>query len=695
MWHGVWISSTVVLAALVFYRVLWRQRYGRPISLEGEAVRLRGRVLSVDPAREGDASAALVVTLEERGGSPTPIVALGEATAGLVPGGFVTVDALRTNRAVDGLPRQPGREPVLEAVRVVSGAWPELSWVPVLALGLAAIGPLPLWLSARRDDSFYEWTRSTLRCPEGSSVESGPRLPGGWVHFCRASSDGVRHGRFTVWSEKGILLESTTYRYGVKHGPASERERSGVLRRVAEFLDGKLDGSEVRFREDGTLLAERNHRKGHLEGRQLTFGRGREIIDRQTFKDRTEHGRFFMMERCAEARKDERFRDFLTNHRLIDLLQAFQADRERRLEIGEEPCPTESVRSGHGEWIEESFWGGLQVGPRRVWREGRLVEEGFVWGGQPYGMWRSSSAPGAPRAERFRLFKLTIEDPARALREDPRLGELFSAVARQQAAAVAALEEWERWLDSPTSEPAEEPAFSCRRGCDGEGCRDARGRQGVWVFPHDWSGGFVLYVDGTPRLRCRFDAPEGSPLADACTWLDMPHDGSKPKWWSRVPCLPGLALEELGVLALQKAAEVGPWTPRSYAAGVCEHLGIVPPGLGGLVDVRVGLEDSAGVPGREIIELRRRIAALYAGAIARAPSLARAVELDLAIGQDGGVIVEEISSTGAGTALTPRIVEAVRASRIRPAPGAKAARVSLKLSIERRSGDLAAPHPRG
>lgn len=171
-WGWLLLASGCVAVALFTYRFIWLERYRFPVALEGDAVRVQGRVMG-RPGR-------VVYCLDENG---VELVARafrvwsdeGRAV-NIVPGGAVLdVRPFRHPRGmlrgvmvgdrvtVDGIPgsvacpehlyRQAGRDSAVEAVRIVGGSWPELAWLRLplvlacvaflLSLGKVLHAPVP------------------------------------------------------------------------------------------------------------------------------------------------------------------------------------------------------------------------------------------------------------------------------------------------------------------------------------------------------------------------------------------------------------------------------------------------------------------------------------------------------------------------------------------------------------------------
>jgi hypothetical protein len=233
-------------------------------------MRIRARVLAVEgaPAEMAAPPAGgpeggepgLWLTVQTPDGASHRVLLRGEAQSGagcFRPGDLVTIDGLPAESEGPGLYRDGARVTFVDAVRVTRGALPDLRGrgLRLLLLWFAAVGLTAVAiLSLDGGESAYLRTRESVLCPKGTNPWSSPKLRAGWQHACR-NFEGEMHGPWTMWSEKGQLLERGSYRAGRKHGRFVEWNRSGVKRHEGQFVDGQRQGKEVRYREDDSTLS--------------------------------------------------------------------------------------------------------------------------------------------------------------------------------------------------------------------------------------------------------------------------------------------------------------------------------------------------------------------------------------------------------------------------------------------------------
>jgi len=149
LWGWALLASGAITLVLLTYRFIWLERYRFPFRMAAGAVRLRGRVLGqigevvycVDA--DGEQVTARPFTLEcvdEPRQLVAPLGAVLDVRAhrhrrlgrlrGIMVGDRVTIDGIpATLRREESLYREAGRVPVVEAIRIAGGSWPELRWL--------------------------------------------------------------------------------------------------------------------------------------------------------------------------------------------------------------------------------------------------------------------------------------------------------------------------------------------------------------------------------------------------------------------------------------------------------------------------------------------------------------------------------------------------------------------------------------
>ena len=149
LWGWLLLSSGALTLVLLTYRFIWLERYRYPFRMAHSAVRLRGRITGQTGAvvyctdANGEELLSHPFTLERPDG-PAQLVAPQGAVLdvrarrhrqlgrlrGIRVGDRVTIDGIPTTlRQDERLYRQAGRVPVVEAVRIAGGSWPELCWL--------------------------------------------------------------------------------------------------------------------------------------------------------------------------------------------------------------------------------------------------------------------------------------------------------------------------------------------------------------------------------------------------------------------------------------------------------------------------------------------------------------------------------------------------------------------------------------
>ncbi len=149
LWGWLLLSSGALTLVLLTYRFVWRERYRYPFRMAHSAVRLRGRITGQEGTvvyctdAGGEELLAQAFTIERPDGPQQLIAPQGAVLdvrtrrhhkmgrlRGIRVGDQVTVDGIPTTlRQDESLYRQAGRVPVVEAVRIAGGSWPELCWL--------------------------------------------------------------------------------------------------------------------------------------------------------------------------------------------------------------------------------------------------------------------------------------------------------------------------------------------------------------------------------------------------------------------------------------------------------------------------------------------------------------------------------------------------------------------------------------
>jgi hypothetical protein len=164
VWGWTLLGSGVITLALLTYRFIWLERYRYPFRMAHDAVRLRGRITGKEGTvvycvsqELGEELLANAFTLRCKEGPERLVAPSGSVLGvrghrheelgrirGIMVGDRVTIDGIPTTQSRDeNLYREPGRVPVVEAVRIAGGSWPELRWLRFPA----AIGALAFLLS--------------------------------------------------------------------------------------------------------------------------------------------------------------------------------------------------------------------------------------------------------------------------------------------------------------------------------------------------------------------------------------------------------------------------------------------------------------------------------------------------------------------------------------------------------------------
>ena len=72
---------------------------------------------------------------------------------------------------------------------------------------------------------------------------------------------GNRHGKWTFYSESGIVLSSTHYEHGKKHGASFAKYPNGTLHYMGEYENDKEVGVWKMYDEKGNLATEKDYSK--------------------------------------------------------------------------------------------------------------------------------------------------------------------------------------------------------------------------------------------------------------------------------------------------------------------------------------------------------------------------------------------------------------------------------------------------
>jgi len=240
------LLAAIPLGALM---LILRQRYRRPGRLpEGEPLCLVGRIDG--PGNPGDRACGLgddeasrftlltrdeYVTVLSQGAilRPGPFRLRPE----LRVGDLVTLYAVPTTRERRrGAYREPAREPVVDAVRVVRGSWKRARWA-ALPLGLvAAVAAFGAY------KNFGPWTvparaAASLACPAETDIRSAPAAPSGWAMWCQHKVTGKRHGSWGLFYATGKTWIRGQYTKGLVTGTWTEYYPDGHIKARGELAD--------------------------------------------------------------------------------------------------------------------------------------------------------------------------------------------------------------------------------------------------------------------------------------------------------------------------------------------------------------------------------------------------------------------------------------------------------------------------
>jgi hypothetical protein len=166
-WAWVMLASGGLAVVYFIYRLVWLERYRVPsgAGTAGDLVRLKGRVVGpgrgavycVGEGGEEYLGRSFHLQLDRETCLVVPKGAVLETRAyrhargklrGIMVGDRVTLDGVpTTEHRGEGLYRQAGRVPAVEAIRIMGGSWPELRWlrtpmVLALLLSLLSLGKI-------------------------------------------------------------------------------------------------------------------------------------------------------------------------------------------------------------------------------------------------------------------------------------------------------------------------------------------------------------------------------------------------------------------------------------------------------------------------------------------------------------------------------------------------------------------------
>ena len=381
--HALLYLSLGVLALAGGYRLLWRRRYG-PTGIEGHYMRLIGRV--VGPGERGrvvyrqdgrgDAVHAEPFDLETPDCQRRQVDPSGSQVAlhggAIRVGDAVVVDATHGALHVDeALYRDSAMRPVLSALRLVRGVWPELRWlnVALVPAGLAAVAlaltmPIPRW------DPLQQ---TRLDCPAGTRA-GGARGKIQWCEEDRSKEtvvvggqDAVKHGPWTVWWDRARVRQYGWFEAGRPSGLWTTLHRNGRLAVEGQYLRGQRVGLWRIWRADGTPIE-----RGHYDGKGRRHG-----VWRNYFPG----GRLALVREYLHGKRHGAWKRWNAAGRLV-LLEPFE---------GGQLHGTVHRWNDDGGLVERSSYRrGQKHGIVARWyASGPLVLRGAYLDGKPHGLWTS------------------------------------------------------------------------------------------------------------------------------------------------------------------------------------------------------------------------------------------------------------------------------------------------------------------
>jgi antitoxin component YwqK of YwqJK toxin-antitoxin module len=312
-------TALPVFLLLTGYRLLWRRRYN-PKRIDGHFVRVQGRIAGrpgevvLRRTESGELLRARGFLLEVRGASAPQPIDLRSAWLLLVGrtvrrGERVTVDGLPGSQPTEeALYRQAAVRPVLEALRVSPGTWPEhpLLWLPaafaalllVIAVVLPRVVPVPM-----RASSPIAFARTPpqlpLACPAGTRKVSGelearcvdaagkaqgPALVAYSdydrvrIHETGQFLDGEKHGLWLTLYWDGSLAEDESFSRGKRIGCWRSYFETGGAKRIWCFRDGQSHGFYARWIESGQIVELGLHERGRKQGLWQTWSQHGELL---------------------------------------------------------------------------------------------------------------------------------------------------------------------------------------------------------------------------------------------------------------------------------------------------------------------------------------------------------------------------------------------------------------------------------
>lgn len=249
------ILLAIPLGALA---LILHQRYRRPDPLpSGDPIRLVGRI--VGPGNLGDRACGLgdeqasrftLRTRDERYAIFSQGAVLRPGILRRQPelrvGDLVTLDATPTTRERQrGAYREPAREQILDAVRIVRGSWARARWAALplsLAIAAALVGAYDLigpWSATSR-------AATSLKCPNRTEVMIAPATTTESAMWCQ-TSDGKRHGPWVLSFSTGKPRVSGQYKEGKVTGIWTEYYPNGMPKAQGTLEDPWWQGQDARF----------------------------------------------------------------------------------------------------------------------------------------------------------------------------------------------------------------------------------------------------------------------------------------------------------------------------------------------------------------------------------------------------------------------------------------------------------------
>jgi len=117
------------------------------------------------------------------------------------------------------------------------------------------------------------------------------------------SEQNVKHGRYSLWNQKGQLLIDCTYFEGKLDGTYTLYDRNGAVLEVREYDQAMLQGRSISFSKKGIKQTELYYKEGKLNGLcKYYFGSG-ELKKEVAYQEGVPHGTALFYTKQGELKK--------------------------------------------------------------------------------------------------------------------------------------------------------------------------------------------------------------------------------------------------------------------------------------------------------------------------------------------------------------------------------------------------------